>query len=67
MGSMDYTRVKMGVGRPDNPNYPVADYVLGKFTSDEGKTLPDFLNKGLDAVESIIVDGVQKASSKFNG
>ncbi|MBK9321859.1 MAG: aminoacyl-tRNA hydrolase [Bdellovibrionaceae bacterium] len=66
MGSSDYIRLRLGVGRPENPNVPVADYVLNKFTQEEFTTLPPFLNKACDAVESILVDGVQKASTKFN-
>ncbi|MGZ3773136.1 MAG: aminoacyl-tRNA hydrolase [Pseudobdellovibrionaceae bacterium] len=66
LGSADYIRLKLGVGRPANPNIPVADYVLGKFAKEEFEKMPDFLNKGLDALESIINDGVQKASTKFN-
>jgi PTH1 family peptidyl-tRNA hydrolase len=67
MGSMDYIRLKLGVGRPENPQHNVADYVLGKFSKEEFEKMPDFLNKSIDAVESIILDGVQKASTKFNG
>ena len=63
---MDYIRLRLGVGRPENPNVPVADYVLNKFTEEEFKALPAFLNKACDAVESILNDGVQKASTKFN-
>ncbi|ASD63108.1 aminoacyl-tRNA hydrolase [Bdellovibrio bacteriovorus] len=66
LGSMDYTRLRLGVGRPANPNIPVPDYVLGKFTKEEFAQMPDFLNKAGDAVESIILDGIQKASTKFN-
>lgn len=66
MGTMDYTRLRLGVGRPENPQFNVADYVLGKFTQDEFSQLPDFLNKAGDALEAIMNDGVQKASTKFN-
>jgi PTH1 family peptidyl-tRNA hydrolase len=66
LGSMDYTRLRLGVGRPENPNVPVADYVLNKFTTEEFQRLPAFLDKACDAIESIIVDGIQKASTKFN-
>ncbi len=66
LGSADYIRLKLGVGRPDNPEYSVADYVLGKFSSEESKTLPGFLNKALDATESLLRDGLQKASTNFN-
>ncbi|MEN0057370.1 MAG: aminoacyl-tRNA hydrolase, partial [Bdellovibrio sp.] len=67
LGTADYLRLKLGVGRPANPNIPVADYVLGKFTKEEMATLPDFLNKSCDAIESLITEGVQKASTRFNG
>ena len=33
LGTADFWRLRFGVGRPANGN--VADYVLGKFTSDE--------------------------------
>lgn len=66
LGSADYIRLRLGVGRPVNPNIPVADHVLGKFAKEEFEKMPDFLNRSLDAVESIILDGIQKASTKFN-
>lgn len=67
MGSADYARLKLGIGRPPHPEMKVADYVLQKFSSEEQEKLPDFLNKAGDAIESIIFDGVQKAASKYNG
>ncbi|WP_374029994.1 aminoacyl-tRNA hydrolase [Bdellovibrio bacteriovorus] len=66
LGSADYIRLRIGVGRPENPHIPVADHVLGKFSKEEFEKMPDFLNKSIDAVESIILDGIQKASTKFN-
>lgn len=66
LGSADYIRLRLGVGRPENPNIPVPDYVLQKFPQEEFGKLPDFLNTACDAVEGILNDGVQKASTKFN-
>jgi PTH1 family peptidyl-tRNA hydrolase len=66
LGSQDYTRLKLGVGRPTHPEMEVADYVLGKFSSEEQPQLSDFLNKAGDAIESILFDGLSKASTKFN-
>jgi PTH1 family peptidyl-tRNA hydrolase len=63
----DYIRLKLGVGRPENPQMQVADYVLQKFSSEEQSALPDFLNKSGDAIESLIFEGLGKASTKFNG
>jgi PTH1 family peptidyl-tRNA hydrolase len=66
LGSADYIRLRLGVGRPENPHIPVADYVLGKFTGPEFEQMPDYLVRAQEAVESILRDGVQKASTKFN-
>lgn len=65
-GSMDYIRLKLGVGRPVNPEMNVADYVLQRFSDEEMAALPDFLNKSIDAVEALFKHGLQKASSQFN-
>lgn len=65
-GSQDYVRLKLGVGRPTHPDMEVADYVLGKFSSEEQSGLSEFLNKAGDAIESLLFDGLSKASTKFN-
>ncbi|PIS11404.1 MAG: aminoacyl-tRNA hydrolase [Bdellovibrio sp. CG10_big_fil_rev_8_21_14_0_10_47_8] len=67
LGSADYARLKLGVGRPPHPDMEVADYVLQKFSAEEQSKLPDFLNKAGDALESLIFEGLQIASTKFNG
>lgn len=66
LGSADYTRIRMGVGRPPHPEMSAADWVLSKFSGDEMKLLPDFLDLACRASESIIVDGHSKAATKFN-
>lgn len=65
MGSNDFTRIRVGVGRPLGPQ-SVADYVLQKFSQDEFEKLPEILNRCGEALESIIFDGLAKASNKFN-
>ena len=67
LGSPDYVRLKLGVGRPPHPEMAVADYVLQKFSDEEQSKLPDFLNKSGDALESVIFEGLSKAATKFNG
>jgi PTH1 family peptidyl-tRNA hydrolase len=66
LGSSDYVRLRLGVGRPPHANMNVADYVLQKFNQDEFADLPNFLEKSVQALESIILDGFDKAASKFN-
>jgi PTH1 family peptidyl-tRNA hydrolase len=66
MASPDYIRIKLGVGRPPHPKMNVADYVLQNFTSEEMAALPPLLEKTVDAIETIITEGVQIASTRFN-
>ncbi|MGZ3690261.1 MAG: aminoacyl-tRNA hydrolase [Pseudobdellovibrio sp.] len=67
LGHNEYSRLKMGVGRPPHPEFAVSDYVLGNFPKEELPLLDQYLEKAADAVESFIFDGLSKASTKFNG
>ncbi len=35
VGTKDFTRIRVGVGRPENKKFDVADYVLSRFTEEE--------------------------------
>lgn len=67
LGHSEYARLKMGVGRPAHPDFAVSDYVLGNFPKDEAAVLDRYLEAAADAVESFILEGLNKASTKFNG
>lgn len=66
MSSMDYGRLRLGVGRPENPQFAVADYVLQRFSDSEMAELPKFLNHSVDAIEAIITKGLPAAANTFN-
>lgn len=66
LGTQDYIRLKLGVGRPAHPDFAVADYVLQAFAKEEQDALGRFLEKAGDAIECIVTEGLDKASTKFN-
>lgn len=66
LGTNDYLRLRLGVGRPPHPEMAVPDYVLQKFSETEMNALPEFLNRAADALEAIIFEGASKAATKFN-
>ena len=66
LGSPDYTRLRLGVGRPPVPGPDVADWVLSKFSKEEEAQLPAFLNRAGDAMECWMEKGLGVASSNFN-
>ena len=52
-GSPDFHRVRYGVGRPENPNISVADFVLGNFTKDEMNKINENSNSTIEMIESL--------------
>ena len=65
LGSADYYRIRMGIGRPQGEQDP-ADFVLKQFASAEKKALPEFISRCADAVISLVTDGLDKAQTNFN-
>ncbi|MFE7118755.1 aminoacyl-tRNA hydrolase [Streptomyces sp. NPDC057654] len=61
----DYHRVRFGIGRPPG-RMQVADFVLKDFSSAERKELDYFVDRAADAVESLVVDGLERAQSTYN-
>ena len=65
LGSKDYVRVRVGVGRPPG-RMDAADFVLRDFAKAELKELPWLLDRAADAVEAVIVDGLEAAQLRFH-
>lgn len=61
----DTIRVRCGVGRPP-AGWDAADYVLGRWSAEEDRALPGFLDQAADAVEAILQDGLARAMNTFN-
>lgn len=64
-GSGDFYRVRAGIGRPPG-RQDVADFVLSNYSSAERKELPFQVDSAADAVESLILDGLEKTQQRFN-
>ncbi len=67
LGTMDYARLKIGVGRPDHPDFDIGDYVLSGFSKDENVSLTKIFEKACDGIECFIDKGFDRASTDFNG
>jgi len=67
LGTDVFPRIKIGVGSPENKEYDLIDFVLGKFTKEETEILVKTVIKSSEAVESIIKNGTEKAMSVYNG
>ncbi|MET0608322.1 MAG: aminoacyl-tRNA hydrolase [Gaiellaceae bacterium] len=65
LGSQDFLRVRIGVGRPGRGDpRSVADWVLSAFApEDDAEAL---VSRSADAVETIVSDGLEAAQQRFN-
>ena len=62
----DFVRLRIGVGRPPE-GQDTADFVLEPLVGDERKQLLGGVERGVDAVECILADGLDIAMNRFNG
>lgn len=67
LGGQDFPRVKLGVGAKPNPEYELADWVLGKLSAQEEKVFSEALEHAVEAVLAVLRDGTDSAMAKFNG
>ncbi len=65
LGSKDYVRVRVGVGRPPGRMDP-ADFVLRDFAKVEVKELDWLLDRAADAVEAVLFKGLEAAQLEFH-
>lgn len=67
LGSQDFPRVKIGVGKKPHPDYDLADWVLGKFSPEDQQKIADAAGTACDAIECILADGMDAAMNRYNG
>ncbi|HEY2574933.1 MAG TPA: aminoacyl-tRNA hydrolase [Streptosporangiaceae bacterium] len=65
LGSPDYFRVRLGIGRPPGRMDP-AVFVLRDFATAERKELPLLIEHCADAVEALLRDGLGPAQNTFH-
>ncbi|MEZ0396392.1 MAG: aminoacyl-tRNA hydrolase [Anaerolineales bacterium] len=66
LGSDDFPRLRLGIGRPPGQMDP-ADYVLQDFSAAEQTVLSEMLNRAAEAVLTWVTDGLEAAMNRFNG
>ncbi len=66
LGSDDYARMRFGVGA-DYPKGHQVEFVLGEFSDEEHKLLPERIKLFCDAIRSFAMVGVAMTMSHFNG
>jgi PTH1 family peptidyl-tRNA hydrolase len=65
LGTRDYYRVRVGIGRPPGRMDP-AEFVLRDFSSAERKDLPLLVSDAADATEMLVGEGLLAAQQRFH-
>lgn len=66
LNSQEFPRMRMGIGRPPG-RMNAGSYVLKDFSNQEAEFLPEFLDRGVEAVLTFIMQDLDTAMNRFNG
>ncbi len=64
LGTPDFTRLKIGVGRPPE-GVPAEGYVLQEFAAAERDTLRETLTRGVAALEVLLARGLERSHERL--
>ena len=67
LGTQEYPRLRIGIGRTQSNVREITNYVLGDFGAADAELLQKILNRASEQVESWLDEGIEKAMNKFNG
>lgn len=65
LGTQNYARLRFGIGN-DFPRGGQVDYVLGHFTDEDWKTMPERLKTAGEIVKSFCLAGIDITMNQFN-
>lgn len=67
LNSDNFPRIRVGVGKKPHPDYDLADWVLSRFTKEEGEKLEPALNNAAKSAELIAAGKIVEAMNLYNG
>ncbi len=65
-GSDVFPRIKVGVGDRPNPQWPLSDWVLSKFNSEDMSVIEKSMENIYESLELIVCESIDCAMNKFN-
>lgn len=65
LGHTNYPRLRLGVGGDFARGHQV-DYVLGEWSEEEEKMMPEILNSAIKGIENIVLSGIDRAMNVVN-
>ena len=66
LGTREFLRVRLGIGRPPAGRGDVSSWVLSGFDASDAAELPDSIRQARQAVTAVVAEGPDKAMNTFN-
>ncbi|SHI64842.1 peptidyl-tRNA hydrolase [Desulfofundulus thermosubterraneus DSM 16057] len=66
VGSREFARLRVGIGRPSGSDYQVVDWVLSRFTEEEGPLMEKAVADASKAIQVALTRGLDAAMNLFN-
>lgn len=66
LGSENFPRIKVGVGKKPTPEYDLVNWVLGRFPKEQERDLKAALENSVSALELIVGGDIDKAMNLYN-
>ncbi len=63
LGSQDFPRIRVGIGRPDGDEI---SYVLSDFAAEEKQVIEEAVSTAADAIHCILTEGIEAAMNRYN-
>jgi PTH1 family peptidyl-tRNA hydrolase len=67
LGTREYPRLRVGIGRREADGRQISDYVLGQFAAVERPVVEEVLDRACRQVECWLDAGIMQAMNHFNG
>ena len=67
LGSNQFPRLRIGIGRNDPASREITGHVLSQFRKDESELLEKVLTRACDQIECWLTEGILSAMNRFNG
>ena len=66
LGTENFPRLRVGIGRPAGNGIDSVDYVLGRMGSGEAEEMENALQLAAEAALCVVRDGLEQAMNRYN-
>ncbi len=66
LGTEQFPRLRIGIGRPEDPAEDPIEFVLQPFSPEQEAVIGPTLERAADAVETFLAEGLEVAMSRYN-